>query len=456
MQFAHEGEKDWLKSFAPPTGERKFPDGWGAARIDLSGAKNWKVMVTDLVKSPLPPLAIAKSKFEMVNLPDSDFRTSLQAQTAHLLAGLDGLNVWPGDPTSYTKRQGRAGAQVIVALARVGQLEVARSLLLKYLADAEPGPLNVMELEAPGWALWAAEEVAARVNRTDCDKDLWQHVALQAQRIVKAPLTAPPAALAINYRGLLCAATLAERYRMPDEAKSWRVRAEELKAQWKKAPPSQLDIFNPAYGVSLWPSWVAAESKDSFQADLQKRWQLLRDAQGNFLQSSAHTALELADAHQWLLLDKPDRTWQTLRGFWANQAIAGLYTWGDAVTKEHNLSKWEQVRAITPQQLSPLYNTAAELLLLQLDMLGYYNEATQELIIGAGATPVWANLPLDINNLSTGLGEISWHWDAPKKQLTVIVPDKRIKEQLGKNKVRLGINFPAKAKVVIEVLKTSQ
>ncbi|HEX4947780.1 MAG TPA: hypothetical protein VFZ34_14005 [Blastocatellia bacterium] len=446
VRIGYEKETDWFRATAAIT-ERKFEDGWGLACIDLSGATAWKVTVSELTQPPSPPLRYTTVKPTLeIKVPDSEFLESMRAQVAHLMMGVDGFNVWPGDPTSYHKRRVRESAAVIVALARAGQLDVAKMLLTKYLADAENGTLNNLEVDAHGWVLWAAEEVAARINRTDCDQELWRHIAYQAETTIKMPPTTTPFVNAINYRGLLSAASFAERFKMPEEVRRWRQAAEVFKQNWKRSPPPQFDVQNQTYSTALWPSGVAAESKESFQQGLQTRWLLLRDAQGGFRQPIAQTAFELADAHQWLWLDKPDKAWETLRWFWRHQALPGLYTWGDAITELPKPNKWEQVRGwVNAPQITPLYGTAAELLLLQLDVLGYYNEATQELVIGAGAPPAWVNLPMSVFGMPTSLGEIGWEWNEKKKEMLVYVPSKQVQARL-KNKVRLGVHFPMKGK----------
>ena len=445
VRIGQEGGKDWARPLTMAT-EQKFTDGWGFARIDLSGASNWKITVSELATLPPVPLNYVTTRAALeMNVPDAQFKESLHAQVAHLMMGLDARNVWAGDPTSYHDRKPRDAAYTIVALARAGQLEIARELLREFV---EKGVFGTAENDTPGLALWAAEEIAARVNQSDCDHQLWPQVANKADLVARMTPT-PPALFtnALNYRGLMSAASFAERYKKTEEAKRWRTRAEELKQAWKKTFIPQLESDDRAYISALWPSGLAADSKDGFGQGLQKRWLATRDPQGGFRKIPAQTYIDLADAHQWLLLDKPDKMWETLRWYWSKQAIPGLYAWWDMLppesqTKDKN--KWEQVRGwVNPSQVSPHYWTAAELLLLQLDVLGYYNDASQELVIGAGVPPAWANIPMSVSGLSTSIGDISWEWN--EKKMLVYVPTKQLRDKL-KNKVRLGINFPLKGK----------
>ncbi len=447
VRIGHEGEKDWTRPLTNAT-DQKFTDGWGFARIDLSGASQWKITVSELATLPPVPLNYTTTKATLeMNVPDSTFKESLHAQVAHLMMGLDARNVWAGDPTSYLNRKPRDAAYAMVALARAGQLEIARELLREFMEKASFG---TSENDTPGLALWAAEEIAARVNQSDCDHQLWPQVANQADLVARLTPTAPVLFTnAMNYRGLLSAASFAERYKKADDAKRWRARAEELKQTWKRGFIPQLDSDDRAYIAGLWPSGVAADSKDGFGQGLQKRWLATHDGQGGFRKTPPQTYIDIADAHQWLFLDKPDKLWETLRWYWSKQAIPGLYAWWDMMPPESqskDKNKWEQVRGwVNAAQVSPHYWTAAELLLLQLDMLGYYNETSQELVIGAGVPPTWVNIPMNVFGLSTSIGEIGWEWNDKKKEMIVSVPTKQLRDKL-KNKVRLGVNFPLKGK----------
>ena len=57
--------------------------------------------------------------------------------------------------------------------------------------------------------------------------------------------------------------------------------------------------------------------------------------------------------------------------------------------------------------------TAAEMLLLQLDMLAYVDEtdAKPAIVIGAGIPPAWLDRPMSVRGLSTQSGQVDWTWD---------------------------------------------
>ncbi len=135
-----------------------------------------------------------------------------------------------------------------------------------------------------------------------------------------------------------------------------------------------------------------------------------------------------------------ERAWQTLRWFWDHQASPGLYTWWEGRGEENTFGHWEQVRGwVDPPHVTPHYWTAAEMLLLQLDMLAYGNPAG-EIVIGAGVRPEWISRPVSARGLLTRFGPLEWFWDG--KGMGVKVS--------GKAAVRLGPAFPPGAAVEME------
>lgn len=56
------------------------------------------------------------------------------------------------------------------------------------------------------------------------------------------------------------------------------------------------------------------------------------------------TYFDLAETHQWLFLDRLDRTWATLNWFWDHQSSPGLYTWWEGKGEENSFGRWTRVR----------------------------------------------------------------------------------------------------------------
>jgi hypothetical protein len=77
-------------------------EGWGFARFELRGAKDWTFTIRDNLFPPATPLTYSSTLAGLqLNLPDPTFTNSLQAQVAHLMMGLVNNETRPGDPNNY-------------------------------------------------------------------------------------------------------------------------------------------------------------------------------------------------------------------------------------------------------------------------------------------------------------------------------------------------------------------
>jgi hypothetical protein len=67
---------------------------------------------------------------------------------------------------------------------------------------------------------------------------------------------------------------------------------------------------------------------------------------------------------------------------------------------------------VRPHGVAPHYWTAAEMLLLQLDMLAYADEGAAEptVVIGAGVKPEWLRSLMTVRGVYTRLGVVDWRW----------------------------------------------
>jgi hypothetical protein len=486
VYLGEEGQKGWMKERSPRT-QWQSKNGWGYARFELADGNEWNVQIEDsAVSKPNIELNVAQMRSPIdLNLPDPQFTTSLNAQVAHLLMGLVGRETRPGEPTNYPLSWQRDGAYTIVALARAGQVQVAKELST-YFAEHDFFGGFGSEADAPGLSIWALETVAEQLNQPDYDQWLWPHVQRKAEFILKMmatdqpihqPKTGPvvphmekdpnltlvaePArdgliigrmdnqrpllfVNAVSYRGLLDAASLAERVNQPTDAQRWRTKATQLKLAWEKAfkPPESNN--DRTYISSLWHTWTAASRKDTLLKNLEARWTKQRDPRGGFRSTSLWTYFDLAEAHQWLFLDRSDRAWQTLSWFWEHQASPGLYTWWEGKGEENTFRRWEAVRGwVYPPHVTPHYWTAAEMLLLQLDMLAYLDKAASEptAVIGAGIPKTWLKQPMSVKNLPISKSRVDWNWDG--QQMRVKVSGERVK-------VRLGSVFPPGTSLYVE------
>ena len=472
VHLGSEGPKGWMTERSPLT-QWKGEHGWGYARFELGNDSDWNLVVKDSMSGPISKLKPETNSALKLDLPDQRFAQSLDAQVAHIMMGTVNRETRPGDPTNYPFPWLRDGAYQVVALARAGQLQVAKELSTSFAEKDFFGGFGP-EADAPGLSIWALSEVALGLNQPEYDQWLWPHIRSKAEfilqmlsthRPIHRPVTGPilrgmkddpeltlvaePArnglivgrmdnhrpllfVNAVSYRGLLDAASLADRLNKPVDAKRWRNAAAQLQQAWEKAFKSPESEDDRTYISGLWPTWVAANQKDAFLQALQARWTKLRDAQGNFRKTPLWTYFDIAEAHQWLFLNQPDRAWTTMRWFWDHQASPGVYTWWEGKGEENTSHLWDYVRGwVNPPYVTPHYWTAAEMLLMQLDMLAYTDEAASEptVVIGAGIPKTWLNQPMKVRGLSTLNNQVDWIWDG--KKMDVQISGKKVNVQLG-------------------------
>ena len=476
VYLGDEGRQGWIKEQST-IAQWKGEQGWGYARFELGDRQDWRVTIHDLspsnpVNSPIQTSTQANVE---LNLPDQQFTESFKAQVAHIKMGLVGKETRPGEPTNYPLAWQRDGAYEVVALARAGQLQTAKELSTNFAEHDFFGGFGA-EADAPGLSLWALEEVAVRLKQTEYDQWLWPHIRRKAAFILRMMTTTEPIRQpfegpvvpsykdnpdltlvaepaqnglivgrmdwhrpllfvnAVSYRGLLDAAALAERVNQPADAQRWRDAAAKLQQSWEKAFKSPEIENERTFVSSLWPTWIAAsdQNQERFKQALQARWSKLRDAQGGFKSSPLWTYFDIAEAHQWLLLNQPERVWSTLRWFWNHQTSPGLYTWWEGNGEENTFRRWERIRGwVNPPNVTPHYWTAAEMLSLQLDMLAYTDLSTKQptVVIGAGIPSNWLSQPMSVRGLPMPFGKLDWNWNGQQMQVTI--SGKPVNVQLG-------------------------
>ena len=460
--MGHEGDSGWTSLRNKDT-EWHGSDGWGFAVFTAMPEGDQVVTI-----SAATPVGLTPLRFETVaptldlHLPDPVFGASLKAQTAHLMMGLVGLETRPGEPTNYPLAWLRDGAYGVVALAHAGQIDVAKQLA-RYFADHDFFGGFGPEADAPGVSLWAIGQVSLLARDPAFDASVWLGVRrkvdwIERMRRAKTPIRIKPfgpivaahaknpdldlvaeAARdglvvgrmdwgrpllyvnAVSYAGIMDAAGVAERLGHSQEAREWREEAFSIKTAWERALTTNEHENERTYISALWPTWVGVDSIGVFSPLLDERWRNLHDAVGAYHTLPLWTYFEVADAHQWLLLGRPDRTWQTLSWFFNHQAATGLFTWWEGSGEENNFGRWKNVRGwINPPNVTPHYWTASEMLMLELDMLAYVDQTRlSTIVIGGGVPAEWVTSNLDVRGVQTGLGVIDWSWSGGKLRAVV-------------------------------------
>ncbi|MFB2839395.1 hypothetical protein [Floridanema evergladense] len=446
--------------------------GWGYARIELAPGDN-SIELANFTPAPITLNATKVLSDLVLDLPDRRFVETVNAQIAHLMMGLVGDRTTPSDPINYPLPRFQEGAYQLVALARAGKLDVAKQLS-GYFAETDFVDGIQWKANVPALGIWALAEVAEQVNQPEYDRYLWPHIQRKAQLIMnmlttnrpgypvveksKAPfaeqpdfletdsiagkmdnqpdlITIDPSASMISYRALLDAATIADRVGQSAIGKTWRSEAGKLQAAWDESFKFVFATTPETYTTSLWPSGIGASNREVLTQELERRWNESHDANGS-LRQPVTPFLNLAETHQWLVLGKSDRVWNNLQWFWQNQTSPGLYTWwGDknAIGElPKSFSQWHRYRGwINPPNATPHYGSAAQMLLLQLDMLTYVDlsQSQPTLVIGAGIPKTWLKQPINVKGLQIGGSLVNWTWDG--KQINVEMKGKKMNVQLG-------------------------
>jgi hypothetical protein len=439
--MGEEGSPGWLARGTAPN-RWEGAGGWGYARLRMPRGKSFLV-----IHGANPALAEARAvPLIRVDTPDDRFNDCLRSQIANLSMSIVDGETRPGDPMNYPLAWLRDGTYTLTALARSGRIDLAFEVARKFAEDDFFGGFG-SEADAPGLSLWALEEVASRVADEDFDLYLWPHVQRKASLIlemmhatkpVRRPYSGPivpahqgkpdldlvagPArdglidgrmdhhhpllfVNAVSYRGLLSAAELADRMNAKEKAEQYRAAAKELQQAWIRGFHTKERDNERTFISALWPTGIGTPVSGEVREALAARDPLK--------EPPLWTYFTIAEAHQWLRLGEPEKAWTTMRWFWDHQASPGMYTWWEGSGEENTFHRWEQVRGwISPPYVTPHYWSAAEMLLLQLEMLTYLDGDT--LVIGAGVQKEWLEKKIVVKGLPFGGKKVDWEWDGKR------------------------------------------
>lgn len=438
--------------------------GWAFARLNIAG-DSFDMTITDTK----PQFKSALSYTEPVegfdvSLPDERFEKSLRAQISHLMMGYIGRQTGPGEPINYPLAWERDGAYSMVAMAKSGHLETARQLSAYFAENDFFGGFGA-EGDAPGSAINALTEVAYLLNDPAYFKYIWPHVKrklaiidtmMNAKKDIYRNYLGPLAPHleydthrrqlicrkseegliigtmdghfpvlyinAISYRGLVQASRLAKYFNENAFADSCLAKADKLKTAWQAGFGKPKYENERNFMISIWPAWMTNRDNSFYREKIQAKHQQEWGNGDEPKERPLWTYFSAAEAHQWLYLDRPDRVWQTLRYFWANQCAPGLYTYWEGSGEENTFRQWENYRGwLQPKYITPHYWTASEMALLQLDMLVYVDEAKDNFrfVIGAGIPQDWLKKPMWVKRYKTKAGTVSWDYKDNTLNVTV-------------------------------------
>jgi hypothetical protein len=414
-----------------------------------------------------------------IDVPDKRFENCLQAQVANLMMGYIGRQTGPGEPINYPLAWERDGAYSLMAMAKSGQLQTARELSVYFAENDFFGGFGA-EGDAPGSSINALSELAFLLNDPAYYRWVWPHIRrkvaiidemLNATGEIYKNFIGPLAPHiesdvkrrqlicrkkedglivgtmdnhfpvlyinAISYRGLVQASRLVILLKDSSYATQCLQKAAEIKNAWTNAFGKKKYENERNFMISIWPSWITDKTNTLFAKQIEEKHQLEWGDEPAPKERPLWTYFTVAEAHQWLFLDRPDRTWKALHFFWNNQCSPGLYSFWEGSGEENTFKQWEHYRGwLQPKYVTPHYWTASEMTLLQMDMLTYIDESKKEyeIVIGAGVPEEWLSEKISVQYYRTKAGTISWEY----KNNTLYVT---IQNAPKKYTVRAGVNF---------------
>lgn len=463
--------------------------GWCYAKLGFSAS-----FTVQLVKTT-PQFASALSYAKTIpqfsfDLPDKNFEASLRAQVSTLMMGYVGRQTGPGEPINYPLAWERDGAYSLMAMAKSGQLQTAKELSLYFAENDFFGGFG-SEGDAPGSAINALIEVAGLINDPAYDQWLWPHIErklgyidemlnaktevyknfigplaphiahdLKRRQLICKPFTDglivgtmdnhfPVLYInALSYRALIQASRFASKLNKKAVAADCLTKAQAIKPAWLAAFGKPKYDNERNFMISIWPSWIIDKTNAVFKEKIEGQRRELWTVEGTPKSRPLWTYFTVSEAHQWLFMERLDRTWETIHYFWNNQCAPGLYTYWEGEGEENTFRQWEHYRGwLHPRYVTPHYWTASEMTHLQLDMMVYIDESREEFefVIGGGVPEAWLKSPMSVKNYRTKAGIVSWEYKNNVLSVTVSGSPKKYKVRPGpsfvKSNTKLSVSY---------------
>lgn len=452
----------------------------------LIGSESVSLNVSCITCKPNKYLITTQQKVKVkVKSNEPSFDESIQAQIFHLKGSIVDNQTRPGDPGNYPLNWLRDGAFIVAALARSGELELSRNLIEEFAQKDFFGGFG-SEADAPGLSIWAIYEVAIRSDE-NYQREIWPDIERKANLILEmlysknnlvkeflgpvvptirdkkysylTGFTTPSKnglitgkmdnhypifyVNAVSYLGLKKAAIMALTLGYEKNHKLYENEASKLKVSWEEQLATHPDNKNQRTRISgIYPSNIVSNSTHTYQALLEDNWNAWF---ANDDRQSKWTYFDVAEAHQWLHLGEEKKVWSVLNWFWNHQSSKGLYTWWEGDKEENSFELWPNVRGWSnPDNVTPHYWTAAEMLLLQLNMLVYESGELESptITLGLGLSVDMLQSKVEVSGINTIHGKISWLWDGSVMFIDYDGTDKPI--------FILGPNFPSNAEIIYQ------
>ena len=215
-------------------------------------------------------------------------------------------------------------------------------------------------------------------------------------------------------RAAMCAKVLGK------DGSRFEQEANELQKTLVRRTPELFSSNDRNPNSAFWPTGWASRDDGNIQRGFQRFWDEVRCPNGVYTRDPMWTYFEAGQAHNYLILGQPERTWITLEHFLTQHIAPGLYTYSEGDSDENSSLQWQRTRGWDHiRYVTPHGWTAAELFLLLRDCLA--REEGDTMIIGSGIPASWLDKPFSIENLPTYFGSLSFSYDPSGKVLSVQV-----------------------------------
>ena len=194
--------------------------------------------------------------------------------------------------------------------------------------------------------------------------------------------------------------------------------ANELQQTMKRRAPELFNKNDRDTNSAFWPTGWASHDDETIRRGFEQFWNETRCPNGVYTREPLWTYFEAGQAHNYLLLGQPERTWITIEHFLTEQIAPGLYTYSEGNSDENSSLQWQRTRGWDHiRYVTPHGWTAAEVFLLLRDCLA--REEDNKLIIGSGIPESWLTEAFSVRDLPTYFGKLSFHYEPDGKKLEV-------------------------------------
>ena len=410
-----------------------------------------------------------------LDLPDKRFADALNCQLTHLymFTVADDIRI---TPVSYPLWWLRDGAYVLNALNKGGLHDFSERACRK-IADKDAFGGFGSEGDGPSDGIWVLSEHYLLTKDKAFLKEMIPHIQRKADLIMKMRRTKKPIKIFTEFvipkcmldpnTDILCLAaedglingrmdhhfpimwingfaylalmrTVMCFEELGLDASLYKQEADDLK---KAIIAKSRQVFGEDdrdINSAFWPAGWASRDDEFIAEKFEEYWKNVKFPNGKHNPEPLWTYFEAGQSHNYMLLGEREKAWVSIEWFLSNQTAPGLYTYPEGIDGNTALlwprtRGWDDVECVTPHGW-----TAAEVFHLLRDCL--VREEGDNLIIGSGIPKEWLREKIEVKDMPTYFGKVSFAYDPLSNEVKIIAPN--IDES------RIKLEFPVDVKRV--------